>query len=159
MTKARQVVGLVVALAATFAAAGIGSVFTSQSVGDWYAGLEKPSFNPPSWVFGPVWTVLYALMALAAWLVWRRGGWREARLALGLYAGQLVLNAAWSALFFGARLPGLAFAELVALWLAILATTAAFFRRSVPAGVLMLPYAAWTGFAGVLNFALWRLNA
>jgi tryptophan-rich sensory protein len=158
MTGRRQAVGLVIALAAVFAAAGIGSVFTSRSVGDWYAALEKPPWNPPSWVFGPVWTVLYAMMAVAAWLVWRQGGWKAARLALGLFAVQLALNAGWSAVFFGARMPGLAFAELVALWLAILATTAAFFRKSVAAGVLMLPYAAWTTFAGVLNFTLWRLN-
>ena len=159
MTKTRQALGLVVALAVTFAAAGIGSVFTSQSVGDWYQQIAKPSWTPPGWLFGPVWTVLYTLMAVAAWLVWRQGGWGEARLALGLYAGQLVLNAAWSALFFGARLPGPAFAELVVLWLMIVATTAAFFRKSAVAGVLMLPYAGWTAFAGALNFALWRMNA
>jgi len=159
MTKSRQILGLAVALAVTFAAAGVGSVFTGQSVGDWYQGLAKPSWTPPGWLFGPVWTVLYTLMALAAWLVWRQGGWGPARIALGLYAGQLALNAAWSALFFGARMPGPAFAELVVLWLAIAATTAAFFRRTPVAGVLMLPYAAWTTFAGALNVALWRLNA
>jgi tryptophan-rich sensory protein len=159
MTKTRQVLGLVVALAVTFAAAGIGSVFTSQSVGTWYQEIAKPSWTPPGWLFGPVWTALYTLMAVAAWLVWRQGGWREARIALGLYAAQLVLNAAWSALFFGARMPGAAFAELVVLWLLILATTVAFFRKSIPAGVLMLPYAAWTAFAGILNFAIWRMNA
>jgi len=159
MTKGRQALGLLVALAIAFAAAGIGSAFTSQSVGDWYAGLEKPSFNPPSWVFGPVWSVLYTLMAVAAWLVWRQGGWMSARVALGLYAVQLVLNATWSALFFGARMPGAAFVELVVLWLAIVATTVAFFRKSVPAGALLVPYLAWTTFAGVLNFTLWRLNA
>jgi len=159
MSKGRQALGLVVALAVTFAAAGIGSVFTSQSVDTWYQEIAKPSWTPPGWLFGPVWTALYTLMAVAAWLVWRQGGWGGARLALGLYAGQLVLNAAWSALFFGARMPGLAFVELVVLWLAIVATTVAFFRKSVPAGVLLLPYLAWTTFAGVLNFTLWRMNA
>ncbi|MFO8014175.1 MAG: TspO/MBR family protein [Phycisphaerae bacterium] len=159
MTKTRQALGLIVALAVTFAAAGIGSVFTSQSVGTWYQEIAKPSWTPPGWLFGPVWTVLYTLMAVAAWLVWRKEGWAGARLALGLYAGQLVLNAAWSALFFGARMPGAAFVELVVLWLMIVATTVAFFRKSIPAGVLMVPYLAWVTFAGVLNFALWRMNA
>jgi len=158
MTKSRHILGLLLALAVTFAAAGIGSVFTSPSVGDWYQALAKPSWTPPGWLFGPVWTVLYTLMAVAAWLVWREGGWRKARLALSLYAGQLALNAAWPAIFFGARMPGPAFVELVLLWLAIVATTAAFFRRTAAAGVLMLPYAAWTTFAGMLNFALWRMN-
>jgi len=158
MTKSRQVLGLAAALAVTFAAAGIGSVFTSQSVGTWYQALARPSWTPPGWLFGPVWTLLYTLMAVAAWLVWRQGGWGKARIALGLYVVQLALNAAWSALFFGARLPGPAFAELVVLWLMIVVTTAAFFRKSVAAGVLMLPYAAWTAFAGVLNFTLWRMN-
>lgn len=158
MTNSRHILGLVLALAVTFAAAGIGSVFTGRSVGDWYQALAKPSWTPPGWLFGPVWTVLYTLMAVAAWLVWRQEGWRTARLALGLYAGQLALNAAWPAIFFGARMPGPAFVELVVLWLAIVATTAAFFRRTAAAGVLMLPYAAWTTFAGMLNFALWRMN-
>ena len=159
MTKTRQILGLIVALAVTFAAAGIGSVFTSESVGTWYQEIEKPSWTPPGWLFGPVWTTLYTLMAVAAWLVWRNEGWGGARLALGLYLVQLVLNAAWSAIFFGARMPGLAFVELVVLWLAIVATTAAFFRKSVPAGVLLVPYLAWVTFAGVLNFTLWRMNA
>jgi tryptophan-rich sensory protein len=159
MSKTRQTLGLVVALAVTFAAAGVGAYFTGLSVDTWYQEIEKPSFNPPAWVFMPVWNVLFTLMAVAAWLVWRKEGGAEARLALGLYVGQLVLNVAWSALFFGARMPGAAFVELVVLWLAIVATTVAFFRKSVPAGVLLVPYLAWVTFAGVLNFTLWRMNA
>ena len=159
MTKRRQVVGLVVSLAAVFAAAGIASHFTARSVAGWYPALAKPSWTPPGAVFAPVWTVLYFLMALAAWLVWRKaGGLAAARLPLALFAVQLALNAAWSILFFGLRMPGLAFGELVLLWLAIAATLAAF-RRVVPAaGFLLAPYLAWVTFAGALNFALWRLN-
>ena len=160
MSALRQVIGLVVFLAAVFAAAGVGSLFTARSVAEWYPALAKPSWTPPNAVFGPVWTVLYLLMAVAAWLVWRKaGGLGAARLPLALFAVQLALNAAWSVLFFGLRMPGLAFGELVVLWLAIAATLAAF-RRVVPAaGLLLAPYLAWVTFAGALNFALWRLNA
>jgi len=158
MTTGRQVVGLVIALVATFAAAAVGGLGMGGQVEGWYRTLERPAWTPPDWLFGPVWTVLYTLMAVAAYLVWRRGGWGGARLALGLYAVQLVLNAAWTPVFFGLREIGWALVVLAALWLMIVATTVAFFRKSVPAGVLLLPYLAWTTFAGVLNFTLWRLN-
>lgn len=134
---------------------GIGGMFQP---GAWYDGLEKPSFNPPSWVFGPVWTTLYILMGVAAWLVWER--YRDrARGALTLFVVQLIFNAAWSALFFGAQAPGLAFAEILVLWALILATVVAFWRWRPVAGALLLPYLAWVSFAAVLNFSLWRLNA
>ena len=110
-------------------------------------------------MFGPVWTVLYAMMAVAAWLVWRDKGLAGARLPLALFGVQLALNAAWSWLFFGFRMPGVAFAELVALCLAIVATVAAFWRTVPVAAWLMVPYLAWCTFAAALNFALWRLNA
>ena len=159
MTKRRQVVGLVVSLAAVFAAASVGSLFTARSVAGWYPTLAKPSWTPPGAVFAPVWTALYFLMALAAWLVWRKaGGLAAARLPLALFAVQLALNAAWSILFFGLRMPGLAFGELVLLWVAIAATLAAFRRVLPAAGLLLAPYLAWVTFAGALNFALWRLN-
>ncbi|HET6442192.1 MAG TPA: TspO/MBR family protein [Phycisphaerae bacterium] len=159
MTKRRQVIGLVVSLAAVFAAAGVGSHFTARSVAGWYPTLAKPSWTPPGAVFAPVWTALYFLMALAAWLVWRKaGGLAAARLPLALFAVQLALNAAWSILFFGLRMPGLAFGELVLLWVAIAATLAAFRRVLPAAGLLLAPYLAWVTFAGALNFALWRLN-
>ena len=158
MSRGRQAVGLVVVVIVTFAAAGIGSVFTSASVSQWYPALEKPSWTPPGWLFGPVWTLLYALMAAAAWVIWRKEGWAGARAALLLYAVQLALNAAWSPLFFGLRMPGIAFAELVVLWMAIVATVAAFWRRSLAAAVLMLPYVVWTTFAAALNLAIWRMN-
>ena len=138
-----------------FAAAALGGFFMP---GEWYASLEKPSWNPPGWVFGPVWTALYATMAVAAWLVWRRGGFAAQRRPLLLFIVQITLNAAWTPLFFGLRRPGVAFAEIVLLWLAIAATLLVFARVSRPAAWLLVPYLAWVGFAAVLNFTLWRLN-
>jgi tryptophan-rich sensory protein len=156
MVATRQVVALVIFLALTFLAAGIGSLATAPNIATWYATLAKPSWNPPNWVFGPVWTALYITMAVAAWLVWRQGGlWR---LAMALFAVQLALNAAWSWLFFGFHLPGAAFIEVVALLAAIAATTIAFWPRSMAGGILMLPYLGWVAFAAALNFTVWRLN-
>jgi translocator protein len=137
----------------------LAGAFGSQfQPGAWYAQLEKPAWNPPSWVFGPVWTVLYILMGVAAWLVWDRHR-GAAKVALTLFVVQLVFNAAWSWLFFGLQSPGLAFGGIVVLWLLLLATTAAFWRERTVAGVLLLPYVAWVTFAMALNFAIWRLNA
>ncbi len=141
-----------------FLAAGLGSLFTMVSLGGWYAGLAKPSWNPPSWIFGPVWTVLYAMMAVAGWLVWRRGG-SQSRIALWWFAVQLALNVGWSAVFFGLQLPGLAFFEILLLWIAIAATLLTSWRVSRTAGILLVPYLLWVSFAAVLNFAIWRLNA
>lgn len=123
--------------------------------GDWYASLQKPGWNPPPWIFGPVWTALYIMMAVAAWLVWRHIGWQR---PLWLYLTQLVLNATWTPVFFGAREIGLAFAVIVALWVAIFCTLLAFLRVSQAAGWILLPYLAWVSFAAVLNFTLWRMN-
>ena len=159
MSRGRQAFGLVVVVVVTFAAAGIGSVFTSGSVSEWYPSIEKPSWTPPGWIFGPVWTALYTLMAVAAWVIWRKEGWAGARAALVLYAVQLALNAAWSPLFFGLRMPGVAFAELVVLWMAVIATAVAFWKKSPLAGALLVPYVLWTTFAAALNLAIWRLNA
>ena len=156
---ARDAVALVVAIAVCQAAGGIGGIFTASSVGTWYAGLNKPSFNPPNWVFGPVWTTLYALMGVAAWLVWRKG-WQNAsvRTAIVVFGVQLVLNTVWSIIFFGLRSPGAAFLELIVLWIAIVATIALFFRLSIAAGILLVPYILWVSFAAVLNYSLWQLN-
>jgi translocator protein len=133
---------------------GIGSLFQP---GAWYDGLNKPAWNPPSWVFGPVWTALYVMMGAAAWLVWDR--YRdEAKGALSLFVVQLVFNAGWSAIFFGLQSPGLAFLEILVLWLLIAATIVAFWRHRPLAGALLLPYIAWVSFAAVLNFTIWRLN-
>jgi tryptophan-rich sensory protein len=142
-------------LALCFAAAAFGGQF---GPGEWYALLHKPAWNPPGWIFGPVWTLLYTLMAVAAWLVWRQGGFAAQRRALTCFVVQLALNAAWTPLFFGLHLPGLALIELLLLGIAVAATTAAFFKVSRTAGWLMVPYLAWTIFAAVLNAALWWLN-
>jgi tryptophan-rich sensory protein len=152
-------IGLIVLVAICFAATGLGGVATTPKIDNWYATLAKPSWNPPNWVFGPVWSVLYLSMAVAAWLVWRQGGWAGAVVPMILFGGQLVLNASWSWLFFGLQNPGVAFAEVVLLWAAILATTVVFWFRSTVAGLLFVPYLAWVSFASVLNFAIWRLNA
>jgi translocator protein len=148
-------IGLGFWLVVTFAAAWIGSRFQP---GEWYAGLVKPALTPPGWVFGPVWTLLYAMMGTAAWLVWRTLGVYGALIPLGLFLGQLALNALWSYLFFGLQRPGLALLDIVALWLAILATLVNFWRAYASAGLLLLPYLFWVSFATYLNFQFWRLN-
>jgi translocator protein len=146
---------LVVLIVLCFAVAGLGGLATTPNIPNWYAGLVKPSWTPPSWLFGPVWSVLYLSMAVAAWLVWRKG---NALVPLILFAIQLVFNTAWSWLFFGLHNPGAAFVDIVLLWAAIVGTTVAFWRRSLVAGLLFVPYLAWVSFAAVLNFAIWRLN-
>jgi translocator protein len=154
-TPARSTLALAAWMAVTFAAAAMGALFLP---GEWYATLEKPAWNPPNWLFGPVWTTLYVGMAVTAWLVWRRGGFAGQRTALSLFLVQLLLNALWSPVFFGLHLPGLAFAEVVLLWATLLATVVAFWKARPLAGMLLLPYLAWVSFAGSLNFAIWRLN-
>jgi translocator protein len=147
---------LAACLALTFAAAWVGSI-ASATAPEFYASLRRPAWAPPSWLFGPVWTVLYALMAVAAWLVWRAAG----RLAPGptaLYLGQLALNALWSWLFFAWRAGALAMVEIVVLWLAIAATMYAFSRFSTAAAVLLAPYLAWVTYAAALTAALWHAN-
>jgi translocator protein len=151
-----MMLGLAGWLAACFAAAAFGGFFMP---GDWYASLRKPSWNPPGWIFGPVWTALYSMMAVSAWLVWKRGGFIAQRRPLGFFIIQLILNAAWTPLFFGLHKPGWAFAEIVLLWLAIAATMLSFRREHRLAGWLLAPYLAWVTFAAVLNFTLWRMNA
>ena len=137
------------------AVGGIAGFATSQSVVDWYPTLNKPAWTPPGWLFGPVWTLLYVMMAVAAWLVWRAG---DARQALGIFALQLALNMAWSFLFFGAKSPISGLVCIVLLWAAILATIVAFRRKSSVAAALMLPYLAWVSFATALNGAIVALN-
>ncbi len=156
MPAAQAWLGLVAWLLLPLAAGALGSQFMP---GAWYASLAKPSWNPPSFVFAPVWTTLYILMGVAAWLVWRRAGFRGARLPLVLFIVQLGLNALWTFLFFGRFRPDLAFLDIVALWLMILVVTVLFWRHDRRAGALLLPYIAWVGFAAVLNFTLWRMNA
>ncbi len=143
-------------LAFTLAIGFAGGHITTPNIPTWYAGLQKPSFNPPNSVFMPVWTTLYIVMAVAAWRVWQRAGLNNR--ALGLWLIQLALNFAWSFIFFGLHAPLAALAELAALWIAILFTLVLFGRIDRPAGWLMIPYLAWVSFAGVLNFWIWRLN-
>jgi len=136
----------------------MGAGWTSTSVTTWYLTIEKPSWNPPNWVFGPVWTTLFVMMAVSAWLVWSRLGWKGARVPLLIFLGQLFLNAAWSYLFFGLRDPGLALVDVVLLWFAILSTMLAFRRVSTWATALIVPYLAWVSFATLLNWTLWQMN-
>jgi len=154
----RSAVALGICLAACFGAAALGALFTGPAVRTWYQEIRRPAFSPPDWVFGPVWTVLYTMMAVAAWLVWRKADAPGRAAALVLFGVQLALNAAWSPIFFGLRSFGGALADIVALWLAIVASLVAFWRISMPAGVLLAPYLAWVSFAAVLNVAIWRLN-
>jgi benzodiazapine receptor len=156
-TRSGQVLGMFAWLALTSAAAVLGSWASAQAP-DFYARLDRPAWAPPAGVFGPVWSVLYLLMGLAAWDVWRVAGWRAARAALVLYLLQLALNALWSWLFFQWHLGALAFAEIVLLNGFVLATTVAFWRVRCWAGALLVPYLAWVGFAAALSYALWKRN-
>lgn len=140
------------------AVAGLGGLLTSLSVDGWYQTLAKPPFNPPDWVFAPVWTALYLMMAVAAWRIWRHRENGNRGFALVLFAVQLVLNLAWSGVFFGLMSIGVALLEIVLLWLAIVMTAIAFARIDRVAGWLIVPYAAWVLFASLLNAAIWWLN-
>ncbi len=158
MRNGRSAAVLILWLAVCLGVGSAGAVFTARSVDTWYPLLVKPSWNPPGWVFGPVWTTLYVMMALAAWLVWRRRGFRGGAAAFGWFALQLALNALWSPLFFGLQNPRAALVDVVLLWAAIGGTVIAFWKGSRPAGILLLPYWLWVSFAAALNFAIWRLN-
>jgi translocator protein len=155
MRSIKGVLGFLFFLAVCFSAAAFGSLFPP---GDWYADLAKPAWNPPAWIFGPVWTLLYTMMAVAAWRVWWRRGLGPARLALAVFMFQLVLNALWSALFFGLKMPGVALAHILLL-LAAISLTIVLFRREDPLSVwLLVPYWLWVAFASVLNLTLWWMN-
>ncbi len=153
-----DVLGLVGFLLACFVVSGIGGLVTASSVGGWYATLDKPAFNPPDWVFAPVWTMLYVLMAVAAWRVWRTGATTERRNALIAFAVQLALNLLWSILFFGLQLIGMALLEISLLLSAIAVCAVLFWRVEHLAGWLLVPYLAWVAFATALNLSLWLLN-
>lgn len=157
MGRQKQILGLAGWLIVSFIAAGIGAAASVQA-GPFYAQLVRPEWAPPAWVFGPVWTALYVLMGVAAWLVWRVGGFRAARPALTLFLVQLALNALWSWLFFGWHLGVLAFADVLLLWVMIVATLVAFWRIRPLAGALLVPYLLWVSFASVLNYSVWQLN-
>jgi tryptophan-rich sensory protein len=152
-----QAAALMVALGVTFAAAAMGALASVQAR-SFYAELARPEWAPPGWVFGPVWSALYTLMAIAVWLVWRSAGFAAARSAVGLFAAQLAANALWSWLFFAWRLGAAAFAEVLLLWALILATVVAFWRLSRLAAALLVPYLAWVTLASALTWAVWRSN-
>lgn len=154
-----SVAKLLIAILVSESAGMIGSIFSISSIPTWYATLAKPSLNPPAWVFGPVWTSLYALMGIAAYLVWKKGlQHREVKTALGLFLVQLALNALWSIIFFGLQNPGAAFIEILFLWIAILSTIIMFSKTSKSAALLLLPYILWVSFAIYLNYMIYVLN-
>jgi benzodiazapine receptor len=157
VSLSRQIIGLLGWLALSFAAAAIGAV-ASAGAGAFYEQLVRPGWAPPGWLFAPVWTVLYALLGIAAWLVWRVDGFKEGRTALALFIVQLGANALWTWVFFVWHQGALAFAEIMLLWGLIVATAASFRRLDALAAVLLLPYLAWVTFASALTFSTWRLN-
>jgi tryptophan-rich sensory protein len=159
MSLTRQLVALAISIGVCFAVAAAGSAMTIPSIGTWYAALNKPSWNPPNWVFGPVWSTLYLCMAVAAWLVWRERGFSAAVIPLTLFALQLILNCAWSGLFFALHRPWLAFADIVVLWVAIVATIISFTSVSSLASILLAPYLLWVTFAAMLNFTVAKMNS
>ncbi len=157
--RLKDVLRLVVSIVVSEAAGGLGAIFTTPAIPTWYASLNKPAFNPPNWVFFPVWTTLYALMGIAAFLVWRRGlHERRVRVALVFFAIQLILNFAWTFIFFGLYSLFGAVIAIVLLWLAIVVNIVAFWRISKVAGALLIPYILWVSFAGLLNVSVWMLN-
>ncbi len=158
--KIANVVRLVVSLVIPLLVGFLGSFFTTaELLNNWYANLNKPWFNPPDWIFGPVWTTLYVLMGIAAFLVWRKGlDNKLVRLALILFVIQLILNALWSALFFGLRCPLCGLIDIVLLLVAIVLTIIYFFKISLRPALLLIPYLAWVSFAAVLNTAIYISN-
>ncbi len=154
---ATQLAGLLACLIVTALAAVIGGLGSAEA-GTFYAQLDRPAWAPPGWLFSPVWTLLYLLMAIAAWQVWREQGLADAAWPLGLYAGQLAVNALWSWWFFAWQLGALAFVWILLLIILVLFTIGAFARVRVGAAGLLLPYLAWISFASALNFALWQRN-
>lgn len=156
-STSQQWLGLLFSLLLVFAAAAAGGL-ASASAGSFFMELDRPLWAPPAWLFGPAWTVLYLLMGVASWLVWRRGGFSDARLALTLYGVQLVLNGLWTWLFFVMRSGSLAFVEIIVLWILILATIIAFWRKNKLAGLMLVPYLFWVAYASALTFSLWQRN-
>lgn len=155
----RTIGQLAAALVLPQLAGALGSLFTAPAISGWYASLARPPIAPPNWVFAPVWTTLFLLMGIALFLVWREGASHgRVRIALTLFHVQLTLNVLWSALFFGLQSPGAAFVEILVLWLAIIATTAAFASISRVAAWLLAPYLCWVSFAAYLNYLIWVLN-
>ncbi len=156
-SKQKQIFGLIGWLVVSFAASAIGAVASIQAR-SFYAELTQPAWAPPGAVFGPVWTVLYALMAIAAWLVWWQGGFRQHKISLSLFLVQLVVNALWSWLFFAWHFGAYAFINIIVLWFLIVATLITFWRVRPLAGALLVPYLLWVSFAAFLNYSVWQMN-
>ena len=152
-------VKFIAAILACQLAGFVGLVFTAPAITAWYATVQKPFFNPPNWIFAPVWTTLFLLMGISLYLIWEKGlDKKEVKLAVSVFGVQLALNIVWSFLFFGLQNPLLAFIEIVLLWIAILATIILFYRISKKAGLLLVPYLLWVSFAAFLNYSIWILN-
>jgi len=149
---------LLILAAFIIASAGAAATGAMYRPGEWYRQLDKPSWRPPDWLFAPLWTALYAMIALSGWLVWRQAGFAGAALPLTVYAIQLILNALWTPIFFGLRRTDLALIEIVMVWASIVATIVLFHPVSPPAAWLLVPYLAWVSFASALNFSIWRRN-
>jgi len=150
---------LIASLAVCYAASGIGALATGPAVQTWYPTLAKPAFNPPNWLFAPVWTVLYTLMGIALFLIWRQISMEPGvRSAIAIFGVQLAFNVLWSVIFFGLQSPLAGLVVILILWVAILFTIISFFRFSTVAGVLLIPYILWVSFAAILNYSIWRLN-
>ena len=157
LSKQKQILGLVGWLVVSFAASAVGAMATIQAK-SFYSRLAQPPWAPPPGIFGPVWTVLYALMGIAAWLVWRSGGFRPNRKALTLFLLQLAFNALWSWLFFAWHRGAWALADVLVLWILIVAALVSFWRVRPVAGALLIPYLLWVSFASALNYSVWQLN-
>ncbi len=159
-SKSIAVIKLVVSIVICQLAGLIGSLFTTPSIPTWYATLQKPSFTPPNWLFAPVWTTLFVLMGISAFLVWRKGlNDKQVRISLSIFGAQLILNILWSIMFFGLKSPLVGFIEISILWLAILFTILKFFKISKTAGILLIPYILWVSFAAILNISIMILNS
>ncbi|MFH1335241.1 MAG: TspO/MBR family protein [Candidatus Zixiibacteriota bacterium] len=159
-TNIIEILKLIICIGVCQLAGFVGSLFTTPSIPTWYAAIRKPSFTPPNSVFGPVWTTLFLLMGISAYLIWRKGLQdKNVKLALLIFIAQLGLNVLWSILFFGLHSPFSAFIEIIILWLVILVTFVSFMKISKPAGILLLPYLIWVAFAAILNYNLWKLNS
>ena len=154
----KSILPLLISILIVFSFGFIGSFFTTSSITTWYAFINKPLFSPPNWIFGPVWTLLYILMGISAFLIWKKRDNLKTKQALVFYGIQLILNALWSIIFFGMHNPGLALLEIIILWLFILITLIKFYKINKTAGLLFIPYLLWVSFASILNYVIWMLN-
>ncbi len=158
MIKTRNVLKLIIAVVVSELAGVIGAIFTTPAISGWYTTLIRPSFSPPNWLFAPVWTLLFALMGIALFLIWKNNTATRKNTAYWFFFIQLILSIVWSIIFFYYHNISGAFIEIIFLWIVIFATIIAFYKISKPAGYLLLPYIVWVSFAAILNFVIWRLN-